>query len=125
MEESQRQRVLKWARTVEPDLYDKLFASVAATRSLGRLRFWQEKLLERIVDETGVAISSADAFVACFAALTPREPAPATVDHDLAAWYTEVTKALKAKLPLSDGIQALLAYCNKQQSWHGWDRIGE
>jgi hypothetical protein len=76
MDELQRQRVLKWAKAVEPGLYDKLFDSVAATRSMGRLRFWQEKLLERILNETGVSVSSAAEYVACLEALTPRERPP-------------------------------------------------
>lgn len=77
MDESQRQRVLKWAaNSLDADQYDKLVATVGATRSLGRLRFWQEKLVERILSETGVAISSAGEFVAIFEGLSPREPPP-------------------------------------------------
>jgi hypothetical protein len=47
------------------------------------------------------------------------------MEHDLSAWHGEVSKALGARVSLRDGIQALLAYCNKQHRWKGWGEIGK
>lgn len=47
------------------------------------------------------------------------------MEHDLSAWHDEVSKALGAATSLRDGMQALLAYCNKKQRWKGWGKLGE
>jgi hypothetical protein len=47
------------------------------------------------------------------------------MEFDLSAWYGEITKALSADASLRDGMQTLLAYCNKKHRWKGWDNIGE
>jgi hypothetical protein len=47
------------------------------------------------------------------------------MEHDLSAWYAEVSKALHAQASLAHGMQALLAYCGKQYAWKGWSQIRE
>jgi hypothetical protein len=45
------------------------------------------------------------------------------MEHDLGAWYGEVSKSLDAQASLADGMRALLAYCEKQYRWRGWGQI--
>lgn len=47
------------------------------------------------------------------------------MDHNLSAWYGEVSKTLDAQASLRDGMQSLLAYCNTQYRWKGWAEVGE
>lgn len=47
------------------------------------------------------------------------------MEHDLSAWHGEVSKLLGAGASLRDGMQVLLAYCNKKHRWKGWSKIGE
>jgi len=56
---------------------------------------------------------------------TPLAGKETSVEHDLSAWYAEVSKALHSKTSLADSMETLLAYCNKQHRWQGWGRIGE
>jgi hypothetical protein len=47
------------------------------------------------------------------------------MEHDLSAWHGEVSKALGSPASLRDGMQTLLAYCNKKHRWKGWGEIGK
>src|SRR5262245_31451490 len=65
--ELNRQETL--ARLIEflgPETFNRLVSSVPATEQKGRLRFWQEQLLEQFASETGIEISNLKEFVRVF-----------------------------------------------------------
>jgi hypothetical protein len=48
------------------DAYNRLVDAVENTAKKGRLRFWQERLFERLLAETGIEVTSLDAYVRLF-----------------------------------------------------------
>jgi hypothetical protein len=63
----ERQQILdRLVACIGPKAYNRLVDSQDATRSKGRLRFWQEELFRRFASETGIAISSVEEFLRLF-----------------------------------------------------------
>src|SRR4051794_23596773 len=62
------------------ETYNRLVASVEATRAKRRLRFWQEALFGRLAYESGVRITTAEEFLELFkgASLHAAPEAPLT-----------------------------------------------
>jgi hypothetical protein len=54
------------ARILGAETFHHLVASVPGAREKGRLRFWQEQLLARLTEETGVRITTAQEFLLAF-----------------------------------------------------------
>jgi hypothetical protein len=62
-----RQQILdRFVECIGPEAYNRLIDAVDATRSKGRLRFWQEMLFERFEAETGVRISTVEKYLQLF-----------------------------------------------------------
>jgi hypothetical protein len=87
-----REQILAAARLLGPEKFNRLVGSVAAVRSLGRLRYWQEDLIARILT-TGEPITlGANDFVDVFdgAQLMPEPPRVVTKEEFFARpnyWY--------------------------------------
>src|SRR5438445_6100707 len=65
--DGERQQILdRFVACVGPQAYNRLIDSRDATRSKGRLRFWQEKLFRRFNEEGGIEIATVEQFLQLF-----------------------------------------------------------
>jgi hypothetical protein len=53
---SKQQSLVQFATALGPVLFNELVSSVAYTREKGRLRFWQEQLLEKVAAESATSV---------------------------------------------------------------------
>ncbi len=63
---------LQIADVLGADAFNRLVVSVPATREKGRLRFWQEQLLEKLASQTAIYITGMAEFLQVFEGAEPR-----------------------------------------------------
>jgi hypothetical protein len=61
------------AEILGPEAFNRLVASTPATRDKGRLRFWQEELLEKVASQTNLHICGVEEFLNLFDGAELRE----------------------------------------------------
>jgi hypothetical protein len=65
--DSETQMVLRQvAEVLGPEAFNRLVDSVPSSKEKGRLRFWQEMLLDKVAEKTGIHITSLEEFLATF-----------------------------------------------------------
>ena len=79
---ARRERILTEARGLGPEKFNRLVASVAEVRAQGRLRFWQEQLIARLAELTGLAIVGPSDFIAAFEGVEPMPQQPRSVKRE-------------------------------------------
>jgi hypothetical protein len=98
--DTEKDRLRLWlAEVLGREAYNRLVESLPATRQKGRLRFWQEQLLQRAAS-AGVAISSASELLRVLdgASLQPGPPEPWTRE----VFLNRIEKWPHGDLPLDE-----------------------
>jgi hypothetical protein len=65
-ESNLQETLIRLINVLGPETFNRLVASVPATQQKGRLRFWQEQLLDQFANETGIEISTLEQFLRVF-----------------------------------------------------------
>jgi uncharacterized protein (TIGR02996 family) len=77
-----RELILDAARALGPERFNRLIDSIRQVRARGRLRFWQEELMDRLAPDGKPLLTGPDDFIAVFDGVEPLPVTPPVITQE-------------------------------------------